>query len=151
MRRRGFMTILAAATVTWPVSARAQRSEPPRRIGLLIPWPDASELLVQKYLTAFKQRLHELGWVENNNIRIEYRFTGQDAERIRAGCEELIALAPDLIVVWANTAAKILQNATQTIPIVFVVVSDPVGGAFVTNLARPGGNMTGFQNFEIEI
>jgi len=118
---------------------------------LLIPWPDGSEPLVQEYLTAFKQRLHEFGWIEGSNFRIEYRFTGQDAERIRAACEELIALAPDLIVVWANPAAAILKKATQTIPIVFVVVSDPVGGGFVTNLAHPGGNIPGFQNFETEI
>jgi putative ABC transport system substrate-binding protein len=151
MRRRDFMNILGAATVAWPISARAQRSERSRRIGLLIPWPDGSQPLVQEYLTAFKRRLHELGWIESSNIHIEYRFTGQNAERIRTGCEELIALAPDLIVVWANPAAAILQKATQIIPIVFVVVSDPVGGGFVTNLARPGGNITGFQNFETEI
>lgn len=151
MRRRDFVSFLGVATVAWPISARAQRSERSRRIGLLIPWPDSSEAVVQEYLTAFKQRLHELGWIENNNVRIEYRFTGQNAERISAGCEELIALAPDLIVVWANPAAKMLQKATQTIPIVFVSVSDPVGGGFVTNLARPGGNITGFQNFETEI
>jgi len=151
MRRRDFINLLGAATVARPTSARAQRSERSRRIGLLIPWPDGSEPLVQEYLAAFKQGLRELGWIEGSNFRIEYRFTGQDAERIRTGCEELIALAPDLIVVWANPAAAILKKATQTIPIVFVVVSDPVGGGFVTNLAHPGGNITGFQNFETEI
>jgi putative ABC transport system substrate-binding protein len=133
------------------MSARAQQSDRPRRIGLLIPFPDDSDPLVQKYLTAFKQRLHELSWIESRNIRIDYRFTGQNADRIRTGCEELIALAPDLIVVWANPAAAILRKATQTIPVVFVSVSDPVGGGFVTNLAHPGGNITGFQNFETAI
>jgi putative ABC transport system substrate-binding protein len=102
-------------------------------------------------LTAFKQRLHELGWIEGRNIRFEYRFTDQDAERIRAGAEELVALGPDVIVAWTNTTVVILQKATQTIPIVFAGASDPVESGFVTNLSRPGGNITGFQNFEAEI
>ncbi len=151
MRRRDFITFLSGAAVAWPIAARAQRPERPRRIGLLAPFPDDRDPLVQEYLSAFKQRLRELGWIENRNIRFDYRFTGQNAEHIRTGGEELISLAPDVIVVWANPAAAILRKATQTIPIVFVVVSDPVGGGFVTNLARPGGNMTGFQNFETEI
>jgi putative ABC transport system substrate-binding protein len=83
--------------------------------------------------------------------RFDYRFTGQDAERMRKGTVELIALRPDVIVVWGNPAVAILQKATQTIPIVFVGVSDPVESGFVTNLGRPGGNITGFQNFETAI
>jgi putative ABC transport system substrate-binding protein len=122
-----------------------------RHVAVLIPFPDDREALVKSFLTAFRQRLHELGWDEGRNIRFNYRFTGQVPERMRAGTDELIALTPDIIVVWANPAAAIVRNATQTIPIVFVVVSDPVGGGFVTNLARPGGNITGFQNFEIAI
>jgi putative tryptophan/tyrosine transport system substrate-binding protein len=106
---------------------------------------------VKSYLTAFRQRLHELGWDEGRNIRLDYRFTGQVPDRMRAGTEELIALAPDIIVVWANPAAAVVRKATHTIPIVFISVSDPVGGGFVTNLARPGGNITGFQNFETAI
>ena len=151
MKRRDFITLCTGAAIAWPISARAEQSARSRRIGLLAPFPEDSEPLVRQYLSAFKQRLHELGWVEGSNIRIDYRFTDQNADRIRTGCDELIALTPDLIVVWANPAAAILQKATQTIPIVFVVVSDPVGGGFVTNLARPGGNLTGFQNFETAI
>ena len=150
MKRRDFITLCTGAAIAWPISARAEQSARPRRIGLLAPFPDDSDL-VQQYLSAFKQRLHELGWIEGSNIRIDYRFTGQNADRIRTGCEELIALTPDLIVVWANPAAATLLKATQTIPIVFVVVSDPVGGGFVTSLAHPGGNITGFQNFETAI
>jgi putative ABC transport system substrate-binding protein len=151
MKRREFITLMGGAAVVWPITARAQRPERPRRIGLLIPFPDDRDPLVREYLSAFKQRLHELGWIESRNIRLDYRFTGQNAERIRTGGEELIALTPDVIVVWANPAAAILRKTTQTIPIVFTVVSDPIGGGFVTNLARPGGNITGFQNFETEI
>jgi putative tryptophan/tyrosine transport system substrate-binding protein len=150
VKRRDFITLCTGAAIAWPISARAEQSARPRRIGLLAPFPDDSDL-VQQYLSAFKQRLHELGWIEGSNIRIDYRFTGQNADHIRTGCEELIALTPDLIVVWANPAAATLLKATQTIPIVFVVVSDPVGGGFVTSLAHPGGNITGFQNFETAI
>jgi putative tryptophan/tyrosine transport system substrate-binding protein len=150
MRRREFITFLGAA-VSWPLAARAQQRGRVRHAALLIPFPDDHEPTVKEYLAAFRQRLHELGWDEGRNIRFDFRFTGQVPERMRAGAEELVALAPDIIVVWANPAAAIVQKATQTIPIVFVVVSDPVGGGFVTNLARPGGNSTGFQNFEAAI
>jgi putative ABC transport system substrate-binding protein len=114
---------------------------------MLIPFND-NEPEVKARLSAFKQRLHELGWIESRSIRFDYRFTGQDAGRIRTGAEELIALAPDVIVVWGNPAVAILQKATQTIPIVFAGASDPLESGFVTNLGRPGGNITGFQNFE---
>ena len=117
---------------------------------MLIPFND-NEPEVKARLSAFRQRLQELGWIESRSIRFDYRFTGQDAGRIRTGAEELIALAPDVIVVWGNPAVAILQKATQTIPIVFVGVSDPLESGFVANLGRPGGNITGFQNFESAI
>ena len=151
MKRREFITVLGGAVFTWPLAARAQQTPHVRRVGVLIPFPDDREPQVKDYLTAFKQRLHELGWDEGRNVRLDYRFTGQVPERIRAGTDELTALTPDIIVVWANPAAAIVQKTTQTIPIVFVSVSDPVGGGFVTNLAHPGGNITGFQNFETAI
>ena len=150
MRRRDFINFLGTAAVAWPISAHAQQ-ERLRRIGILIPFPDENEPQVKARLSAFKQRLHELGWIESRNIRFDYRFTSQDAERIHTGAQELIALGPDVMVAWGNAVAVILQKATKTIPIVFVSVSDPVGGGFVTNLARPGGNSTGFQNFETAI
>ena len=117
---------------------------------MLIPFND-NEPEVKARLSAFRQRLQELGWIESRSIRFDYRFTGQDAGRIRTGAEELIALAPDVIVVWGNPAVAILQKATQTIPIVFAGASDPLESGFVTNLGRPGGNITGFQNFESAI
>ena len=146
MRRREFIALLGGAAAG-PISAHAQQSERPRQIGMLIPFND-NEPEVKARLSAFKQRLHELGWIESRNIRFDYRFTGQDAERIRTGAEELIALGPHVIIVWGNPAVAILQKATQTIPIVFVGASDPLESGFVTNLGRPGGNITGFQNFE---
>ncbi|HEY7244478.1 MAG TPA: ABC transporter substrate-binding protein [Xanthobacteraceae bacterium] len=151
MRRREFITLVGVAVVAWPMAAGAQQSGGPKRVGVLAPFPDDRDPVVQKYLSAFKQRLHELGWMEPGNVRFDIRFTGQDADHIRTGAEELIALSPDLIVVWANPAVAILRKATQSIPIVFVTVSDPVGSGFVTNLARPGGNITGFENFQTAI
>jgi len=150
MNRRAFNTILGTVTLIWPLTVRAQQTRL-RRIGVLIPFPDEREPLVKDYLSAFKQRLHELGWDEGRNIRFDYRFTGQVTERMSAGAAELIALAPDIIVVWANPSAAIVRKATHTISVVFVVVSDPVGAGIVSNLARPGGNITGFQNFETDI
>jgi putative tryptophan/tyrosine transport system substrate-binding protein len=151
MRRREFIALLGGTAVARPMAARAQQPVGPRRVGILVPFPDDRDPLVQQYLSAFKQRLHELGWIETRNIRLDIRFTDQDADRIRTGAEELIALSPNVIVVWANPAVAILRKATQSIPIIFVVVSDPVGSGFVTNLARPGGNMTGFENFQTAI
>jgi putative tryptophan/tyrosine transport system substrate-binding protein len=151
MRRREFIAFLGGTAVASPMAARAQQPGAPRRVGLLVSFPDDRDPLVQQYLSAFKQRLHELGWIETRNIRFDIRFTDQDADRIRTGAEELIALSPNVIVVWANPAVAILRKATQSTPIIFVVVSDPVGSGFVTNLARPGGNMTGFENFQTAI
>ena len=150
MRRRDFINFLSVATVAWSTSAHAQQVARTRQIAILIPFRD-DEPQVTLRLSAFKERLHELGWIEGRNIRFDYRFTGQDPERIRTGTEELIALGPDVIVAWSNTTVVILQKATQTIPIVFVGTSDPVGSGFVTNLSHPSGNITGFQNFETEI
>jgi putative ABC transport system substrate-binding protein len=150
MRRRDFINSLGAVAVAWPISAQAQPLPRPRQVGFLIPFHN-DEPEIKARLAAFKQRLHELGWIESRNIRFDYRFTGQDAERIRTGAEELIALGPDVIVAWNNPTVAILQKVTQTIPIVFVGVSDPVESGFVTNLGRPGGNTTGFQNFETAI
>jgi putative tryptophan/tyrosine transport system substrate-binding protein len=150
MRRRDFINFLSVATAAWPISLHAQQAEATRQIAILIPFSD-DDPQVKARLSAFKQGLQELGWIENRNIHFSYRFTGQDAEGIHKGTEELIALGPDLIVAWANPAVAILQKATQTIPIVFVGASDPVESGFVTSLSRPSGNITGFQNFEAGI
>jgi putative ABC transport system substrate-binding protein len=150
MKRRDFIALIGTAAAISPLAAGAQQLERPRLIGILIPFePDDPQ--VKARLSAFRQGLQELGWIENRNIHFDYCFTGQDVDGIRTGTEELIAHGPDVIVVWSNTTVVIVQKATQTIPIVFVGASDPVESGFVTNLSHPTGNITGFQNFEAEI
>jgi putative tryptophan/tyrosine transport system substrate-binding protein len=108
MRRRDFITLLGVTPFCWPVATRAQQTNRVRHVALLIPFPNDREAVVKSYLTAFRQRLHELGWAEGRNIRFDYRFTSQVPERMRVAAEELIALMPDVIVVWANPAAAIV-------------------------------------------
>ena len=145
MRRREFIAGLVGGGVAiWSLKGRA------RLVGVLVPY-GAHDLEVRTFYPAFKQRLQELGWFDGRNIRFEYRFTGNDEDRIRGEAAELIGLAPDAIFVWSNLALAVLRQATQTIPIVFALVSDPVGAGFVSNPARPGGNITGFSNFEAAI
>jgi putative ABC transport system substrate-binding protein len=150
MRRRDFITLLGAAAATWPLAVRAQQPGKVRRIGVLIPFSE-NDPEVQARLAAFKQRLQELGWTDGRNVRIDYRFTGENTERIRIAAGELVAVAPDVIVGYANPAVAALREATRVIPIVFAQVSDPVGSGFVASLARPDGNITGFHNFETAI
>ena len=102
----------------------------------------------QAYLASFRRSLKDLGWVEDRNIRFDYRFAGDSPERTRAAAEELVALAPDLIFVSTNPALSAAMEATRIIPIVFTWVSDSVGSGYVASLAHPGGNVTGFHNFE---
>jgi len=147
MRRRDFITILGGATAMWPLAGRAQQGDRVRRIGVLIGFDENDEVW-QAYLAAFRLRLQELGWTDGRNARIDYRFTGENTERIRIAARELVAIAPDAILVSGNPALSALIQATRTIPIVFTWVSDSVGSGFVASLARPGGNVTGFHNFE---
>jgi putative ABC transport system substrate-binding protein len=118
-----------------------------RRIGVLMGFAENDEVW-QSYLASFKRGLEEFGWVEGRNLRIYYRWAGEDAERTRITAEELVALAPDLLFVTTNPALSAVMQATRTIPIVFTWVSDSVGSGFVKSLAHPGGNVTGFHNFE---
>lgn len=149
MRRRQFMMLVGgAATATWPLAGRAQQSERVRRIGVLLPFDNATDPQARQLLPAFKQQLGELGWVEGRNIQFDVHFATEDTGRIRVSAAELVATAPELVVVWSNPGLAALKRATQTIPIVFALVGDPVGSGLVTNLAHPGGNITGFQNFE---
>ena len=145
MRRRQFITLIGAATVASPCSAPAQQLVQVRRIGVLLPFDNENEGPVQQLWPAFKQRLGELGWVEGSNIMFDVRFTGQNSDRIRAGAAELVTSAPTLIFVWSNPGLAAVKDATQTIPVVFALVGDPVGSGLVSSLARPGGNITGFQ------
>jgi putative tryptophan/tyrosine transport system substrate-binding protein len=149
MRRREFISLLGGAAA-WPVAARAQQSERMRRIGVLEPLAvDDPEALAR--VTAFAQGLQQLGWTANRNVRIDYRWGAGDADRIREQAAELATLAPDAILtVGASTTAPMLR-ATRTVPVVFVAVVDPVGAGYVDSLARPGGNATGFTNFEFSM
>jgi putative ABC transport system substrate-binding protein len=146
MRRREFISMLGGA-VAWPLAARAQQPERMRRVGVLEPIAvDDPEALAR--VTAFAQGLQQLGRTASRNVRIDYRWGAGDADRIRQQAVELAALAPDAILTVGTSTAAPMLRATRTVPIVFVAVVDPVGAGYVDSLARPGGNATGFTNFE---
>jgi putative ABC transport system substrate-binding protein len=148
LRRREFIAALGGAAVSWPLGARAQQPERVRRIGVLTDLP-SDDAEAQLRNAAFLQGLQTLGWMVGRNLRIDFRWgTGGDADRLRAYAAELVALAPDAILAVAITPLVQMQQATRTVPIVFVQASDPVGAGFVASLARPGGNITGFTLFE---
>jgi putative tryptophan/tyrosine transport system substrate-binding protein len=151
VKRRKFITLLGGAAIAWPLAARAQQGQRMRRIGVLSTVPaDDSESQVR--MAAFHQGLQETGWVVGRNLRIDYRWSGAgDTEQVRKYANELIALAPEVVLAVATPAVGALQQASRTTPIVFVQVSDPVGAGFVESLARPGGNTTGFTPFEFGI
>jgi putative tryptophan/tyrosine transport system substrate-binding protein len=143
MRRREFITLLGGAIATWPFAVRAQQGDRVRRIAVLMTnaeddpegWTRAA---------AFRQGLRGLGWTEGQNLRIDWRWSGGDVERMRDYAAEAAALAPDLIVATGAAHLSAVKQATRSIPIVFVLVSDPVGQGFISGLANPGGNITGF-------
>ena len=146
MRRRQFTTLLGGA-IAWPLAARAQQAEPPRRIGLLMNRRvDSSE--GQARLAAIVQRLRQLGWSEGQNLRIEIRWDAEEPELAGKGAAELAALAPDVILAGGTLSLTAMLRASRTIPVVFAGVADPVGLGIVASLAHPGGNATGFLAYE---
>ncbi len=147
MRRREFISLVGGA-VAIPIAAQAQPDRLPR-IALFMGIADDAE--GRRRATAFRQALQQLGWKEGSNVRIDERWGVADTEVIRATAIELLQLRPDVIVVQGARAVPVLQQATKTIPIVFVSISDPVGRGIVTSMARPGGNITGFQLFEFPV
>jgi putative ABC transport system substrate-binding protein len=147
LKRRKFLTLLGGVAVAWPVAVDAQQRERMRRVGVLINYA-ADDPAAQSRLTAFLQGLAQLGWTERNNVRIDIRWGASDGERIRRHVSELLALAPDVILTVGGPTTGPVLRATNTVPVVFVQVSDPVGGGFVESLARPSGNATGFMNLE---
>ena len=147
MKRRKFITLLGGAAVAWPLAARAQQSERPRRVGVLMNVA-ADDPLSTLRVSAFAQAMQELGWTVGRNLRIDYRWGQADPDRLRKYAAELVTLAPEVIVSNANPSTTALQQATRNVPIVFVNQVDPIGAGFVESLARPGGNITGFTNFE---
>jgi putative ABC transport system substrate-binding protein len=151
VRRREFITLLGGAAAAWPATARAQQGERMRRIGVLQGPFLADDPSAQSRVLAFAQTLAQLGWIEGLNVRIDLRWGAGDPERIRQYAAELIALAPDVVLAVASAATGPLLQSTRAVPIVFVMVAEPVGAGFVDSLARPGGNATGFMLFEYSI
>ena len=142
IERRKFLATLGGAAVAWPLAARAQQVERMRRIGVLMALA-ADDPEGQARIKVFEQGLNELGWSVDRNLRIDYRWAAGDTNRYRSYAAELLALGPDVVVAVGSAAMGPLQ-ATQSVPVVFVQVGDPVGAGFVESLARPGGNATGF-------
>jgi putative ABC transport system substrate-binding protein len=142
MKRREFITLLGGAS-TWPLMVRAQQVGPVRRIGVLMSYNE-NDAEAKTYLTGFTQWLEELGWNDGRNARIDVRWAAGSVERMRVFAKELVDLQPHVILSNTTPVTAVIQRETRTIPIVFVVVSDPVGDGFVASLARPGGNLTGF-------
>jgi len=150
MKRREFITLLggaAAAPLAWPLPLRAQQPERMRRIGVLMNLA-ADDPESSARVTAFAQGLQQLDWTDGRNVRIDTRWAAGDADRYRKSATELVALMPDVILATGTSAVAPLQQATRTVPIVFVNVVDPVGAGLVASLARPGGNATGFTLYE---
>ena len=145
--RRQFIFALGGATVAWPLAARAQQADRVRRIGVLMGL-EASDPGGQSEAAALKRGLQELGWTEARNLEIKYSWSGSEPDRIQSSAKELVGQQCEVIVARSTPVVAALLKETHTIPIVFTVVVDPVGSVFIQTFARPGGNVTGFQNFE---
>jgi putative ABC transport system substrate-binding protein len=150
MRRRNFITGLASTTAVWPLAARAQQPGRMRRVGLLVGLAE-DDPETKSRARAFRLGLRDADWVEGRNIRIDYRFSVSDPARAKQYAAELMSLAPDVIVGNSTPVITALRQVTSTIPIVFAVVNDPMGQGFVSSLAHPGGNVTGFSFIEFPI
>jgi putative ABC transport system substrate-binding protein len=150
MIRREFITLLGGAAVAWPLAARAQQPERIRRIAMLSGFA-ASDPEAQGRVAGFQHGLKELGWTEGRNLHIDFRWSTGDATEMRTLAKELVGLKPDLIVGMTTPAVAALVQETKTIPILFASIVDPVGRGFISNMARPGGNVTGILNFEFSM
>jgi len=150
VRRRDFIKVIAGSMAAWPLAARAQQPDRMRRIGVLLT-QTADDPLAQARLAVFMKELQRLSWIENRNVRIDVRLAGIKADDIPKYAAELVALGPDVIMALGSVTVGPLLQLTRTVPIVFVVVPDPVGAGLVESLAKPGGNATGFTSFEYGI
>jgi putative ABC transport system substrate-binding protein len=146
MRRREFIALVGAAA-TLPHAARAQQAKRMRRIGMLMSIRE-DDVEGQARLALLRQGLKDLGWIEERNIKVDYRWAGGDAARAKTDAAELVSQKPDLIIANSTMSLAAVRDETSTIPIVFLVVGDPIGQGFVSSLAHPGGNITGFTAFE---
>jgi putative tryptophan/tyrosine transport system substrate-binding protein len=150
MRRREFIGLVGGVAIAWPLAARAQQGERMRRIGVL--WATSEDdPVAQARKAAFLHGLQQLGWIDGQNVRIDVRWASGNQVNIRQYAAELVAFAPDVILVVGGTALGPLLQATRTVPIVFTIVADPVGSGFIDGLSRPGGNATGFMLFEYSL
>jgi putative ABC transport system substrate-binding protein len=147
MRRRDFLYALGGLAAAWPLAARAQQADRIRRIGVLMLYPE-SDPQGQLRATAFQQGLQQLGWVVGRNVQIDFQWGFGDADWLRSTATQLLRLAPDVILANGTPAAITMQQATRTVPIIFIAGSDPILDALVPSLAHPGGNLTGFYVFE---
>ena len=150
MRRREFIVLVSSAAATWPLFARGQQDKRVPRVGYLSALAE-SDLEVRSSIRGLVQRLQELGWTDGSNVQFDFRFGEADATRTSMLAHDLIELRPDVVLAAGAPAAIALRQQTLSIPIVFVQVVDPVAAGFVTNLARPEGNITGFTNFEFSV
>jgi putative ABC transport system substrate-binding protein len=150
MTRREFISLLGGAAAAWPLAARAQQPGRMRRVGVLMAF-DENDPEAKAYLSGFTQGLAELGWTDGRNLRMDVRWAAGNVDRMRMSAKELLDLQPDVILAHGTPATAAFQRETRTIPIVFAVVSDPVGVGFVASLSRPGGNLTGFIHMEASL
>src|SRR5262249_2545508 len=150
MKRREFITLLGRAAAAWPLAARAQQTDRMRRVGVLMGYSEADPA-AQAQVAALRQGVQKLGWDERRNIRIDVRFPGTDAGRVRGTLIELMNLTPDVLISNTNLVTEVVQAEVRTLPIVFISVGDPVGSGFVNNEAHPNGNLTGFANWEMSM
>jgi putative tryptophan/tyrosine transport system substrate-binding protein len=147
MRRRDFIKVVAGSAITWPLPARAQQPERVRRLGVFFS-SAADDPDTKARVAAFRQELERFGWSEGRNLHVEYRFAAASPDRYPSLTQELVSLKPDVLLVQTTPATSAMQAQTQTIPIVFTLVSDPVGSGFIASLAHPGGNITGVLLYE---
>jgi putative ABC transport system substrate-binding protein len=150
MRRREFVALLGGAAAGWPFAARAQQADRIRRIGVLMSYA-STDPEGQALLTEFTRHLAELGWAEGRNVRIDVRWGGSNVDLLHSFAKELIGLQPDVLLASSTPTTAALARETQTIPIIFTLVADPVGNRFVASLAHPGGNITGFSVLEASV
>jgi len=147
MKRREFITLLGGAAAAWPLAAHAQQGERRRRIGVLMLYPE-NDSEGQLRAKAFRRGLEKLGWVDGRNVQIDFQWGLGDADWIRSAAARLMRLAPDVILANGTPAARIMQQVSRTVPVIFIAGSDPVLDGLVPSLAHPGGNLTGFYVFE---
>jgi putative ABC transport system substrate-binding protein len=150
MRRREFIALLGSAAAAWPLAARAQQPASMKRIGVLMGYAEA-DVEAQSWVKAFALGLQERGWADGSTVRIDYRWATGSLDRMRSNAAELVGLKPNMILAGSTPALSAVRQETRSVPIVFVNVADPIGQGFVSSLANPGGNITGFTSLEFSM